>query len=169
MKRLFAFVLSFGLVAVVAVPAVATNGAELFYGGGQIIEGDNKISFGGEANADLVGEIQVNFHNVPDSSGIDGSRFHSTLVQDFNWFSGGSGNCDSAMNATFLGRFDGEDGYRLIFRAGDNEDTVRFELRAPGGALVYDTFGSGSGFTAESNCVGTARTGLDRGNVTIVP
>ena len=73
------------------------------------------------------------------------------------------------MNATFLGRFNSEDGYNLIFRAGDNEDTVRFELSEPSGDKVCDTHDSGSGFSDESACQGTARTGLDRGDVEIVP
>ena len=61
----------------------------------------------------------------------------------------------------------------MIFRGGDfgssgKKDTARVELYAPGETSpVYDTYKPGE-FKNESNCVGTARTGLDKGNLTIV-
>jgi len=61
-------------------------------------------------------------------------------------------------------------GYYIWFRAGDADspkglDTVRVELYNPSNAKVYDTHGGD--FTYESTCVGTARTGLDNGNIKI--
>lgn len=61
-------------------------------------------------------------------------------------------------------------GYKLIFMAGDfgspnTLDTVRIELRNPSDGVVYDTYTMG--FSKDSSCVGTARTLLDKGNITI--
>jgi hypothetical protein len=70
---------------------------------------------------------------------------------------------------TLLGTLNGETGYRMIFRAGDDgspgfADTIRITLYE-GTILVYDTHVSE--FPDESDCQGTARTGLDAGNITI--
>jgi hypothetical protein len=59
----------------------------------------------------------------------------------------------------------------MIFRAGDfgspgKADTIRVELYDPDGNPVFDTHYDG--FNDESSCVGTARTGLDHGNITII-
>jgi len=59
----------------------------------------------------------------------------------------------------------------MIFRAGDScnpeiDDTARVELFDPSRKRIYDTHWT-SEFTDESNCVGTARTGLDNGNIKI--
>ena len=60
----------------------------------------------------------------------------------------------------------------MIFRAGESgepsslsTDTIRVTINGPNG-LVYDTHSSGE-FTDESSCVGSARTGLDNGNIVI--
>lgn len=156
------------------------------HGGGQIIEeveGDGKkkkddlmISFGGWAwdlgSAGYFGEWEVNFHNVGEGHEVeDKSKFHTTDIQVMNFYDGNSSTCNDAINFTVNGKLDGEDGYKMIFRAGDNGspntmDTVRIEIFKPSGAKIYDTYPNE--FTPESSCVGGARTGLDRGNITIV-
>ncbi|MFC1622567.1 hypothetical protein ACFL1Y_01045 [Patescibacteria group bacterium] len=149
------------------------------HGGGHMLEeteGKRKdwldVGFGGwvaDLGADgYVGEWQVNLHNVND--GLDKSKFHGTEVTVINFYNGNSPTCNDAVNFTVKGTLDGEDGYRMIFRAGDNGspnniDTVRVELY-DGGSKIYDTH-AGEEFTDESSCVGGARTGLDTGNITI--
>jgi hypothetical protein len=154
------------------------------HGGGQIIEevGNktqdwHKISFGGWfyvlGGGAFEGEWQINFHNVGVDA-FDKSRFHTTNIVEANFFDGPpGGTCYDALNFTAYGSWNGTPGYKLIFRAGDfgspgKADTARIELFAPAGPKVYDTtFSWGQEFTNESNCVGTARTGLDAGNITI--
>ena len=101
-----------------------------------------------------------------------------------NSFVGNTDSCQAALNFTAYGRFgdareyDEAHYYKLVFRAGDyiepghhNEelDTVRVELYKPlsGGGYekIYDTYSDG--FGGGSSCVGSARTGLDHGNITI--
>ena len=153
-------------------------------GGGQIKEeigpkpkDDYKISFGGQVwdlgSGNYSGEWQINFHNTGDED-YDKSNFHATEITVINFYNGNSNTCDEAMNMTLLGTLDGEEGYKVIFRAGDygmgnvnNDeiyDTVRVQL-FNGNTEIYDTHDGD--FTDESNCVGTARTGLDAGNITI--
>lgn len=177
-------------VGVLAVAILfATSGAakeitNYVRGGGHALEAlqqDDKrkdwldFSFGGwaaETKAGLVGKWQVYLHNV--DADLDKSKFHGTDVTALNFFDGNNASCHSAMNVTINGTFNGEDGYSIIFRAGDNgspnvEDTVRvtiYDGENGGGSVVYDSHAAGE-FTDESNCVGTARTGLDTGNITI--
>lgn len=164
------------------------------HGGGQIIEEQEferkgkpeeyKISFGGQlydaGPAGIFGDWEVNFHNVGDDD-FDKSKFHGDEITEVNFFDGSSNTCDEAVNFTVLGSLDGEEGYRMILRAGDwgngnygnssnveedfNADTVRIELYKVGEGKVYDTHPNE--FTDESSCVGSARTGLDKGNITI--
>lgn len=149
------------------------------HGGGQMLETEGKIknwhkvSFGGWV-ADLgagnyAGEWQVNLHNVGGDK-LDKSKFHGTEVTAMNLYNGNSNTCNDAVNFTVNGTFNGEDGYRMIFRAGDlgspnTADTARVTIYQ-GSTVVYDTHWSGE-FSNESSCVGTARTGLDKGNITI--
>lgn len=148
-------------------------------GGGHLLEETgakrkdwNDISFGGwTANlglSGLVGEWQVNLHNVSGTE-LDKGKFHGTEIIDLNLFAGNSGTCNDAMNLTVFGTWNGEPGYKMILRAGDfgspnTADTVRVEIYH-GTKKRYDTYSSD--FTAESTCVGNARTGLDTGNITI--
>ncbi|MEN8251813.1 MAG: hypothetical protein ABFS32_23030 [Bacteroidota bacterium] len=178
---LFSVTLALALtfVAFVNVQADAIPGIA---GGGQIVqapEGAKRpewsvISFGGWAQGPQVGpgtgEWQINYHNVSLST-LDKATFHSTDITDINYFVGNSGTCNSALNMTMYGSLNGMPGYKVIFRAGDfgspgYVDTVRVELYSPDGAKVFDTHGSE--FVDQSSCVGSARTGLDAGNVTIV-
>ena len=60
----------------------------------------------------------------------------------------------------------------MIFRGGDfgspgKGDTVRVTLWDPEDKVVYDSHWV-TEFTDKSSCVGGARTGLDKGNITIV-
>jgi len=150
-------------------------------GGGRLLEERSlrndwlNISFGG-AVADagtygLIGEWQVNFHNVNNDE-FDKSKFHTTSITDLNFYTGAT--C-VAMNFTAIGEWNHIPGYKMIFRAGDSgkpggmDDTARFEIYNPGGTKVYDTWDGWdpSGFNSESSCVGSARTGLDNGNIKI--
>ena len=180
MKKLIAsiilimVILSFG-----TLPAVADVGDGM-NGGGQILEGTGKdglkISFGGFAVqtdvATYEGQFQINFHNVGDDL-FDKAVFHGDEVIDMNFFPPTSDTCLSAMNMKVLGTLDGEPGFSVVVRFGDAGppghwteqafDTFRVTLQQ-GNASLYDTHGD---FTDESTCVGTARTGVDRGNLTI--
>ena len=145
-------------------------------GGGQLIEeiGNKRkdwlvISFGGVAGdagaAGLVGEWEVNFHNV-NTATFDKTKFHTTSIQNMNFY---EQSCGIAMNFTAIGEWQGIPGYKMTFRAQDagepgSQDNVRIEIRNPSGGKVYDTHWGGE-FTDESNCVGTSRTGLDHGNL----
>lgn len=149
-------------------------------GGGQIIEefgpkpkDNHKISFGGAIYdvglAGYMGDWEVNFHNVGDNA-YDKSKFHGTNITDINFFDGNNTSCYDAVNFTVLGEWNGNPGYKIIFRAGDfgspgKADTVRVTLYN-GNTPVYDTH-TPTEFGDESSCVGTARTGLDHGNITI--
>lgn len=177
MKKLIGFFTA-GAIALTSTQLLAQieNGMGAISGGGQLIEGANKISFGVWANnlpgVSVEGELQVNFHNTPAFSKV---KFHGTMdgVPNFYYPGTNEETCNSAANVTFLGTLDGEPGYKVIFRVGeagppghatlDAFDTVRITLTGP--SYNYDT--DGGGYTRQSTCVGTARTGLDRGNVTI--
>lgn len=168
----------------------------LVNGGGHLLEDDggNKrkdwwdVSFGGglacvgELNGfscstgDIIGEWQVVLHNVPDYTD---SQFHTTGVTELNFFTSTNTDpsdpdaCIAAANFTADGTFDGTPGYSMIFRAGDSDDaasestdTVRIELYDPSDQKLFDTSLSGI-FPNASDCVGSNRTALDTGNLTI--
>lgn len=153
-------------------------------GGGQLLDTntytseDLKISFGVWANvisAGVVeGELQLNIHNVSNPD-LDRAKFHGTKIIAINFFNADSASCNAAFNMTVEGTLNGEPGYQVIMRGGDAGspgntnaaepfDTARFEIRKIGVGLIYDTDHE---YTRQSSCVGTARTGLDRGNLTI--
>ena len=181
-KRIF--LASFTVVSILLILSVSiafADGVGSVNGGGQIHEAPegakrpywHVISFGGwvEGFTDPVGEWQVNFHNVGVDS-LNNSHFHTTDIRAVSEFTGNGTSCDAALNMTAFGSLNNVPGYKMIFRAGDFGspgfvDTVRVELWNPVGAKIYDTYWSNE-FAAESNCVGTARTGLDAGNITIV-
>lgn len=179
-RRILTSVTIVTLLLLLSVSIASADTGGYINGGGQIHEvvGSKRrdwhvISFGGwiQGKASPVGEWQVNFHNV-EVDAIDKSHFHSSDIQEVNYYPGNGVTCDAAFNMTVLGAFNNEPGYTMIFRAGDSgslgfADTVRVELYAPGGGKVYDTHWANE-FNNESSCVGTARTGLDAGNITIV-
>lgn len=131
----------------------------------------NDVSFGGWTAyvGSLVGDWEVNLHNVGGTD-LDGGKFHGSDIVSLNLFNGDSATCTDAANVTVNGTWNGLTGYQMIFRAGDNGapntmDTIRVTLYRPDHSVLYDTYGPD--FTAESSCVGSARTGLDTGNITI--
>ena len=142
-------------------------------GGGKIADGEYQVNFGGYAQAS-EGDITVEF--VSTSNGdITGGIFEATGVTNgMNVFESDNWDkCIAAANVTYSGAFNGQPGYKLIWRVGDAgkkkdltaddaSDTVRFELFY-GANKLYDT--DGGDFEATSSCVGTKRTGLDKGNI----
>lgn len=167
----------------VGVTIAAADSRGSVNGGGQlreIHEDENgsqlyKISFGGwiQGSTDPSGEWEVNFHNVGVDN-LDKTKFFTTDFKIVNYFPGNNPSCKSAFNFTAFGKWNNKPGYKLIFRGGDfgspgKKDTVRIELFSPGGAKVYDTtWPWNNEFNNQSNCVGSARTGLDKGNLTVV-
>jgi len=153
---------------------------DVVHGGGHALEKNGKrknwldFSFGGvvgdAGSSGLVGDWTVVLHNV--NNGDDKGKFHGSDVTALNLFAGNSGTCDEAVNFTVMGSYNGEDGARMIFRGGDqgspnhNLDTVRVELWDASNSKVYDSHWQGE-FPDESSCVGSARTGLDKGNLQI--
>jgi len=145
------------------------------------LEGDKKteeykISFGGYINelynGQLVGEWQINFHNVGNDT-FDKSKFHTTNIDVVNFYNGNGTSCNDAMNFDAYGTWNGMPGYKITFRAGDfgspgKADTIRIHLFDPDGDQIYDThavdFSDWGGY-----CVGASRTYLDSGNITIAP
>lgn len=175
--------LIFDNIALTSDRPVPVTTVAKFNGGGHLLEEEGKrkdwldVSFGGwwslMSDESMMGDFQVNLHNVG-KDGFDKSKFHGTDLVAVNLFESDSETCDDAVNFTFNGTWDGMPGYSMIFRAGDlgspnTEDTVRIEIfngENAGGSKVYDSHANGE-FTDESSCVGTARTGLDSGNLTI--
>lgn len=153
-------------------------------GGGQIVEEIGKkrkdwynISFGGSVTdiGELVGSWQMNVHNVAESAYAQ-SKFHGEEFTELNLFAADSDTCVGAFNFTVLGSWNGDDGYKLVVRGSDSDmpasadpdDTIRFTLYDPGDGLILETSaGAGGDFTDESSCVGSARTGVDAGNLSI--
>ncbi len=150
-------------------------------GGGHLLNGEGKkkdlldISFGGNVNQwsddSLSGEWNVVLHNVGNNA-LDKSHFNGSEITALNFFDGDDSTCNDAVNFTVNGTFNG-DPASMIFRAGDfgspnTADTARITiyhgLDASGG-VVYDTHSTD--FPGESSCVGSARTGIDNGNITI--
>lgn len=164
------------------VPAARFNATSMpiMNGGGHLLDENGKrknwkdLSFGTELStnggSDYTGSLDVVFHNVGVHS-LDKTSFHGTQVTSVNLFAPDSASCESAMNMTVLGSWNGTPGYKAIFRAGNssapastNPDTVRITLYDAANHVVYDTHPD---FPDESGCVGTARTTLDTGNITI--
>jgi len=163
-------------------------------GGGQILEGEFKISFAGNAQGyaehavlndrdwwvatDPKAQWVVQFHNVSQSQ-LTGRTFKSTYVENFqvrrNTQLGSS--CEAYGILSVTGRLDGEAGWNVQFRgmdAGqdarkDEFDTVRLVVQDPSGTQIYDSFdGSGQGdFPGESVCAGPRRQRLDKGNIKV--
>ena len=150
------------------------------WGGGQILEeigpkksDDFKISFGGwagDSGADgLVGEWEVNFHNVG-VAGVDKSKFHGSEIEILD-FQGSGAKCIQKARIVVEGEYNHIPGYRLVIRTSDGyttgfPDTMRFTLRESDGDLVYD---SSPEFEGETSCLGNQRTKLDNGNIVIIP
>jgi hypothetical protein len=141
-------------------------------GGGHILDGNGKrktqndISFGlgvTNYNTGTEGNATVRFHNTG-ADEIDKTTFHSEEITEFNYYSSDSPTCDAAVNFTAVGNWNGNEDYKVIVRAGDNDDSVRVTLYDSGGSMVYD---SNTDYGNQSDCVGSARAALDNGNVVI--
>ena len=196
MNRKSKILLIISLVSIfllVGASIVAAKSKGTLSGGGQLREPNGakrsqqfKISFGGWVEGvgepvsvssngkqfkNVIGEWQVKLHNVGVDD-LDKSKFHATKFTQVTFYPGNSGTCKSAFNFTAKGKLNNKPGYRMIFRGGDDgspgkNDTARVELWDPNNKKIYDTHWKNE-FTDESSCVGTARTGLDKGNLTVV-
>lgn len=167
------------------------------HGGGQIINDlvtriktdDLKISFGGwiwdVGDAGYKGDWEVNFHNINFVNWPDFTykKFHAEEILGIKYFNPGvnEDTCYEAVNFVAKGKLDNNTEAWMIFRAGDygapgnwtdeSFDTVRISIfddavtnNTSVSGDLYDTL---SDFGGDSSCVGTARTTLDYGNVTI--
>lgn len=164
-----------GATVSTAHKSIDGSNATSINGGGHIRDGDFDVSFAGKVedlgDGTFDGDWVVEFHSVSNPD-VHGGTFEATGVDATNFFDGDDPSCDAAMNMTLQGTFNGASGWSVIFRAGDAghttdndlDDTARVELYQSG-SKVYDTHGGD--FTDESDCVGTARTGLDAGNLKI--
>lgn len=110
-------------------------------GGGSIIETSNaaNITFGGnvryDSNGAVVGQWQVNFHNVNKDT-LDGGHFHATSFSELNF-----NYCDKhdVWRASFIatGRFNGEEDWSMNVRLADfgnpgvGNDSIRIILCNP--------------------------------------
>ena len=165
-------VLSLSSISWVSLPGVSGGGTMLNLpdGGGRYDW--NSISFWGWANgttSSARGSWIVTFNNTSNDL-LDRAKFYSYNVTEINYFDADSDTCKSAVNVTAYGTLNRESGYYVILRFGDGPyryggDTVRVTLYDINDQVVYDSHGGD--FPDESSCVGTARTGLDYGNIAI--
>jgi hypothetical protein len=165
-------VLSLSSISWVSPPGVSGGGTMLNLpeGGGRYDW--NSISIWGWANGtqgSTRGSWYVTFNNTSNDL-LDRARFYSRNVTEINYYAADSETCKSAVNVTAYGYLNGESGYYVILRFADGPtryggDTVRVTLYDINDQVVYDSHGGD--FPDESSCVGSARTGLDYGNIAI--
>lgn len=148
-------------------------------GGGFIREADYHISYGGSVVEDGSStDWVVQFHTVSEAA-VSGGTFEATGFEEFVFaVSDNPEECIAAARMRLTGTFNGEPGYKVIVRLGDAgklfkdfdaDDTIRFELLGSGG-IIYDSSdfvaaNPGGDFTANSSCVGSARTKVGGGNL----
>lgn len=173
-----------GLLLSAVVPVLADRQeGDSISGGGQIVEEmGNKhkdwyvISFGGFAGAGAdgyAGQWEVNFHNVGGDD-LDKTKFHTTEIVWMDFY-GEPGDSCVAMRFMATGKWQGNEGYWIDFRAqdagepgsGDNARIQLYEGIYPAGTKIYD---SNDEFTniSPANCYGSNRTYLDHGNLQLV-
>jgi len=179
---MLALALVFGLmVGTVSAAEVDCDGRVT--GGGQIREGKYKISFGISLRV-VDGELvfhntTIQFHNVSVDE-LDGGKFKGKELTRVSFYENRPSSvpydnegCYQVVRYDVTGKFNGEDGYKVIVRLEDagepgRKDNIRIELYAPDGLLLYDTTdkvaGGSKDFPGESNNEGTARHLLDKGN-----
>lgn len=148
-------------------------------GGGHLRAGEWDISFAGHAEG-LHGQagaatVVVHFHNVSVPE-LSGGTFKAKRLDEiyFSW-PGDPSNCLGRARLTMGGTFDQEAGWSLRLlvsdagRLPDKHDTARLLLTDPAGVTVYDSSegGPGGDFPRQSSCVGSARTNLHNGNVSL--
>jgi len=151
-------------------------------GGGQLKDGNgnnaNRVSFGGNvgflADFSVVGEIEVNFHNVSVDS-LAGARFHSDSFTALQFLKdAGAGPNPPPANAnvakyTALGTVNGVSGWTLKACVSDRgepgkNDTISFVLINPANVVVYSSVADFGTTETSQDC---ARSLLDSGNLQI--
>ena len=161
--------------------AVAGHSAGRMVAGGQLREGEWKISFSGHANISTDGERsgrwQTQFHSVSIPEFV-GKKFVSTEIVGFGFVpSDNPAECTARSNLYMAGTLDGEPGYFVRVLATDAGkigggafDTFRIVLYDADATALYDTSDNnperpGGDFPSVSNCAGASRAELDKGNV----
>jgi hypothetical protein len=158
-------------------------------GGGNIRQGRRRngafVSFGGNVgvalDGGLHGQWQTNLHNVGNNN-LDGEAFHSLSIESVVFGTNPGEPADppeavfNTVNFTMIGRLNGlvctlevhgtDHGEPARGRnAGNDSDSIRFQLDCPGTTHDYDSFGSGDFNEQES--IGLHN--LDGGNLQIHP
>ena len=151
--------------------------------GGQIREGEWKISIVGHTDIGTDGEVrgrwQTKFHSVSIPEFV-GTTFVSTRIRGLGFApSDNPAECIARSNMVVEGTLDGEPGYLLRVLAADAGkigggafDTIRIVIYDSDETVLYDSTTSnperpGGDFPAVANCAGSTRAELDDGNVKI--
>ena len=135
------FTVSFGAVTAVSFDGYVTGrglASELVDAENPYVKDNWRIiTFAGFAaklsGGDIIGKWLVNLNNVGNNV-LDNSRFRTTEITELNFFPPDSATCTGAMNFTALGEFNGTPDYKMIFRAGDDDDTLEVARRCLAGA-----------------------------------
>ena len=163
--------------------AYAGHSAGRLVVGGQIREGEWKISFSGHTDISTDGEVrgrwQVKFHSVSVPEFV-GKTFVSTRIRGLGFApSDNPAECIARSNSVIEGTLDDEPGYLLRVLAADAGkigggafDTIRIIIYDAEATPLYVSTSSnpehpGGDFAAVANCAGGARAELDSGNVKI--
>ena len=151
--------------------------------GGQIREGEWKISFSGHVDVSTDGEVrghwQTKFHSVSVPAFV-GKTFVSERIRGLGFAtSDNPAECIGRSNMVAEGTLDGEPGYVVRVLAADAGkigggafDTFRVVIYDEEETPLYDSTTSnperpGGDFPAVANCAGGSRAKLDSGNVKI--
>lgn len=163
--------------------AYAGHSAGRMVVGGQLREGEWKISIVGHTDISTDGEVrgrwQAKFHSVSIPEFV-GKTFVSTRIRGLGFApSDNPAECISRSNTVIEGTLDGEPGYLLRVLAADAGkigggafDTIRIVIYNEEETPLYDSTTSnperpGGDFPAVSNCAGGGRAELTDGNVKI--
>jgi len=151
--------------------------------GGQLREGDWKISFSGHADVSTDGEfrgrLQAQFHSVSIPE-VSGKKFVSTEIIGLGFrATDNPAACIARANFYVAGTLDGEPGYFARVLAadagnigGEAFDDFRIVIYDSSSEAMYDSSDlnperPGGDFPSVSNCAGGSRAELDSGNVKI--
>jgi hypothetical protein len=163
--------------------AFAGHSAGRLVVGGQVREGEWRISFSGHIDIGTDGETrgrwQTKFHSVSVAEFV-GKTFVSTGIRGLGFApSDNPAECIARSNMVAEGTLDGEPGYVARVLAADAGkigggafDTFRVVIYDAEGTPLYDSTTSnperpGGDFPAVANCAGGSRARLDSGNVKI--
>lgn len=161
----------------------AGNSAGRLVVGGQLREGQWKISIAGHTEIGTDGEArgrwQVKFHAVSVPEFV-GKKFVSAHIRGLGFApSDNPAECIARANSVIEGSLDGEPGYLLRVLAADagkigdgSFDTIRIVIYDKEVTPLYDSSTSnperpGGDFPAVSDCAGGSRAELTNGNVEI--